>query len=207
MTNRYERQERERDEMRQAILDAAGLIVAEEGLKRLSIRKIAERIEYSPGIIYHYFAGKEAIIEQLLRQGYLEMVSGLDAVSAMESQPEAIFAQTMRRFIETSLADGVRYRDIMLNESPSVLSHTAVLFSGAASQREALALLIRLLRSFDRLKEKQDDELELTAQVIWSGAFGLILRLTVEKDLPAAQKERLIRHYLETTLIMIKHLE
>ncbi|QWU13979.1 transcriptional regulator, TetR family [Paenibacillus sophorae] len=206
MTKRQERQERERDEMRQAILDAAGLIAAEEGLERLSIRKIAKHIEYSPGIIYHYFAGKEAIIEQLLKHGYLEMVSDLNAVSAKETQPEFVFAQTMRRFIETSLADGVRYRDIMLNESPSVLSHTAVLFRGAASQREALSLLFRLLRSFGHLKEKDDDYLERTAQVIWSGAFGLILRLTVEKDLPVEQKERLISHYLDTTLIMVGHL-
>ncbi|WP_025689469.1 TetR/AcrR family transcriptional regulator [Paenibacillus zanthoxyli] len=206
MKKRQERQERERDEMRQAILDAAGRIAAEEGLEGLSIRKIAKHIEYSPGIIYHYFAGKEAIIEQLLEHGYLEMVSDLNAVSAKETRPELVFAQTMRRYIETSLADGVRYRDIMLNESPSVLSHTAVLFRGAASQREALNLLFRLLRSFEHLKEKDEDDLERTAQVIWSGAFGLILRLTMEKDLPVEQKERLIHHYLETTLIMIGHL-
>ncbi|AKG35002.1 TetR/AcrR family transcriptional regulator [Paenibacillus durus] len=206
MTKRQERQERERDEMRQAILDAAGLIAAEEGLEGLSIRKIAKHIEYSPGIIYHYFAGKEAIIEQLLEHGYLKMVSDLNTVSAKETRPELVFAQTMRRYIETSLADGVRYRDIMLNESPSVLSHTAVLFRGASSQREALNLLFRLLRSFEHLKEKDEDDLERTAQVIWSGAFGLILRLTMEKDLPVEQKERLIQHYLETTLIMVGHL-
>ncbi|AIQ13140.1 TetR/AcrR family transcriptional regulator [Paenibacillus durus] len=206
MKKRQERQERERDEMRQAILDAAGLIAAEEGLDGLSIRKIAKHIEYSPGIIYHYFSGKEAIIEQLLKHGYLEMVSDLNAISNKETQPEFVFAQTMRRFIETSLADGVRYRDIMLNESPSVLSHTAVLFRGAASEREALNLLFRQLCSFGHLKEKDEDYLERTAQVIWSGAFGLILRLTVEKDLPVEQKERLINHYLETTLVMIGHL-
>ncbi|MFD1774583.1 TetR/AcrR family transcriptional regulator [Paenibacillus rhizophilus] len=200
---RHERQERERDERRQAILDAASHIAAEEGLERLSIRKIAERIEYSPGIIYHYFSGKEAIVEQLLQQHYQQFVSELSAASAKETPPELVFSQTMRRFIETTLADGSSYRNIMLNESPSVLSHTAVLFRGASEQRAAIGMLCGILRNFESMRAKKDSDIELTAQIVWSAAFGLILRLTVEKEIPAEQREKLIDGYIELMLAAV----
>ena len=50
-----ERKERERQEMRQRILDAAQQVFVEEGYEKASIRNIAERIEYSPATIYLYF--------------------------------------------------------------------------------------------------------------------------------------------------------
>lgn len=201
---RHERQERERDERRKAILDAAGHIASEEGLERLSIRKIAERIEYSPGIIYHYFSGKEAIVEQLLQHDYQQFVSDLRAEGAKETRPERVFEQTMRHFIETSLADGSRYRNIMLNESPSVLSQTAVLFRGASEHRAAIGMLCGVLRNFVNMRDKEDSEIERTAQIIWSAAFGLILRLTVEKEIPAEQKGKLIDTYIALMLAAAK---
>jgi AcrR family transcriptional regulator len=77
--SKEQRQEQEREAMRHLILTTAGELVAEKGIKQLSIRKIAKRMDYSAGIIYHYFQGKEAIVEQLLQQGYRELIDGLTA--------------------------------------------------------------------------------------------------------------------------------
>ncbi|ULO10071.1 TetR/AcrR family transcriptional regulator [Paenibacillus sp. 19GGS1-52] len=198
-----ERQEREREEMRILILETAGQLIAEGGIGKLSIRKIADKIEYSPGIIYHYFQGKEDIIEQVLQKGYLDMVSGLNSGQAREQidqSPEALLKQSLRQFIRMSLSEGSQYRNVMLNDSPAVLSHTAVLFKGAAQDRQALGMLCQCLRQFEQMSTRDDIYVERTAQVIWSAAFGLILRITVEKDLPEEQREALITHYLEAML-------
>ena len=65
-----ERQEREREATSRAILDAArGLFVA-EGYANVSIRKIAERIEYSPAAIYSYFPSKDDIFLALAEDGF-----------------------------------------------------------------------------------------------------------------------------------------
>ena len=50
-----ERQERDREAVRRSILDAARELFVAEGFQNVSIRKIAERIEYSPAAIYGYF--------------------------------------------------------------------------------------------------------------------------------------------------------
>jgi AcrR family transcriptional regulator len=65
-----ERQERDREAVRRAILDAARELFVTEGYQNISIRKIAERIEYSPAAIYGYFPSKDDIFFALAEEGF-----------------------------------------------------------------------------------------------------------------------------------------
>jgi AcrR family transcriptional regulator len=65
-----QRHERDRDAVRRAILDAARDLFVSEGYQNVSLRKIAERIEYSPAAIYGYFAGKDDIFFALAEEGF-----------------------------------------------------------------------------------------------------------------------------------------
>jgi AcrR family transcriptional regulator len=65
-----ERQERDREAVRRSILDAARELFVTEGFQHVSIRKIAERIEYSPAAIYGYFPSKDDIFFALAEEGF-----------------------------------------------------------------------------------------------------------------------------------------
>src|SRR5712671_2392567 len=65
-----ERQERDREAVSRAILDAARELFVTEGYGNVSIRKIAERIEYSPAAIYGYFPSKDDIFFALAEEGF-----------------------------------------------------------------------------------------------------------------------------------------
>src|SRR5262249_50233696 len=65
-----ERQERDREAVRRAILDAARELFVAEGFQNVSIRKIAERIEYSPAAIYGYLPSKDDIFFALRAEGF-----------------------------------------------------------------------------------------------------------------------------------------
>jgi AcrR family transcriptional regulator len=65
-----ERQSRERHAVRESILEAARDLFTTEGYRNVSIRKIAERIEYSPAAIYSYFGGKDDIYLALAEDGF-----------------------------------------------------------------------------------------------------------------------------------------
>ena len=65
-----QRHERDREAVRRAILDAARDLFVSEGYQNVSLRKIAERIEYSPAAIYGYFASKDDIFFALAEEGY-----------------------------------------------------------------------------------------------------------------------------------------
>jgi AcrR family transcriptional regulator len=65
-----ERQEREREAVTKSILDAARELFVSEGYPSVSIRKIAEKIEYSPAAIYGYFPSKADIFFALAEEGF-----------------------------------------------------------------------------------------------------------------------------------------
>lgn len=71
-----ERQEREREAVARAILDAARDLFVAEGYHNVSIRKIAERIEYSPAAIYSYFPSKDDIFFALAEEGFRLLFTG-----------------------------------------------------------------------------------------------------------------------------------
>jgi AcrR family transcriptional regulator len=65
-----ERREREREQLRSRIVEAARDILSEQGLAALSMRAIAERIEYSPATIYLYFKDKNELEREVVREGF-----------------------------------------------------------------------------------------------------------------------------------------
>jgi AcrR family transcriptional regulator len=190
-----ERRARESEEMRQLILDAAGGIIAEEGIESLSVRKLASRIDYSPAIIYHYFHDKGDIINVLMQRGYAGIVEAIS--SAQSSDPMQRLEEMTDKYISAALAMPDVYKTVLLNGSPDVLEHTSALFQGARESRQAINMLCRCLEDICAPVTHYDVLIELTAQVIFTSTFGLIIRLIIEKELPTAQKEALVARHLK----------
>src|SRR3954469_12942121 len=81
-----ERQGREREAVARAILDAARDLFVAEGYQNVSIRKIAEKVEYSPAAIYGYFPSKDDIFLALAEEGFrLLFACEQDAVAQLAS--------------------------------------------------------------------------------------------------------------------------
>jgi AcrR family transcriptional regulator len=77
-----------KDETRTKILDAALNIVQTEGWQSLSMRKIADQIEYTAPIIYEYFSNKEGILLELTRRGYLILAKNIREAGDKQKSPE-----------------------------------------------------------------------------------------------------------------------
>jgi AcrR family transcriptional regulator len=83
-----ERIQRVKEETRVNILDAALDIVNEDGWQALSMRKIAEKIEYTAPIIYEYFANKEGILQELTRKGHIILLAKFKEAKIQNDTPE-----------------------------------------------------------------------------------------------------------------------
>ena len=193
----HERKIREKDQRRVLILNAAMEIISEEGIDNLSIRKIASKIEYSPAIIYHYFKDKDDVINQLLKNEYNEILLTLFSDEILKMPPEKRLIKSTKNYINMALKMGDKYKIIMLNNSKEVIQHTSVLFQGASIERQALKMLCSCLENINHIKLMDKSEIELTAQIIWTSTFGLIMRLITENTIPDVQKERLINHHIK----------
>ena len=87
-----DRRENEVIQMRQAILKAACDIAAESGWREVTIRKVAEKVEYSPAALYEYFASKEAILLAVMREGFRLLTQDMRAVPEVGDAVERLVA-------------------------------------------------------------------------------------------------------------------
>jgi len=82
--------ERRHLKTKQAILQAAQDIIAEKGIDGLSLREIAQRIDYSPAGLYEYFNSKDDIIVAVCLEEFAQFSAYLNQVPADLSPAERI---------------------------------------------------------------------------------------------------------------------
>lgn len=157
-----------KEETRVNILDAAFKIVKEEGWQALSMRKIADVIEYTAPIIYEYFANKEAILAELNKKGYILLGQEMAAAKSKHQLPadqlEAMwmaywnFAFAQKELYQ--LMFGVSMNCCTMQKSPEV---------------EAPSKLINdAIRQLMKDKHPSDDEICRRYFTFWSVVHGLV---------------------------------
>jgi AcrR family transcriptional regulator len=108
-----ERREREREQLRSRIIDAARDLLLEQGLGGLSMRAIAERIEYSPATIYIYFKDKDELIREVVRTGFgllAEMLAAELAQSRESSRDADQYGAAGRAYVRFALENPAYFR-------------------------------------------------------------------------------------------------
>nr|WP_240542785.1 TetR/AcrR family transcriptional regulator [Exiguobacterium qingdaonense] len=201
-----DRKLRERNQKKELILSAAKEIIEEVGIENLSIRKIANRIEHSPAIIYHYFQDKNEIVDSLLEEGYKRIVLALESLGPQDSTPEQILKESLMNYIEVALAMSEEYKIVMLSDSHVVLKHTSVLFKGASLERPAIQMLCKLLKN-SYCENCSDDYVEIVAQIVWSSMFGLITRLILEGHKDKQFKQSIVEHHIDFIINSLKSMK
>lgn len=122
------RREREIQEMKTAILEAATEIILKEGYEKLSMRKLANAIEYTPTTIYTYYRDKAQIVADILREVYLKIVSEINMVLQNNSeQPVNVrFKLSLKTFISTLINNAEMGRALMLSGMNTAFGVTEV---------------------------------------------------------------------------------
>ena len=100
-------------------LEAARAIVLAEGFAGLTMRKIAQAIEYSPGTIYLHFAGRDEIARELCVVGFADLVAAL-APAAAAPEPRARLESLAEAYVRFGLTQVETYRLIFM-EDPTIV--------------------------------------------------------------------------------------
>jgi AcrR family transcriptional regulator len=115
-----ERRAREKEALRQSILDAATQLIIENGHENLSIRKIAEKIEYAPSTIYLYFQDKFEILASICLEVFEKLTTSLEAIAEQATDPVEGLRQGLRCYIEFGLANPSYYQVTFMTPMPSM---------------------------------------------------------------------------------------
>lgn len=112
-----ERKEREKQELRERILDAAVQVFAEEGYENTSIRSIAKRIEYSPATIYLYFKDKNELLFAIHEVGFELLLKEMQKVATIENPLERL-REIARTYIQFSIDHPEHYNLMFILMAP-----------------------------------------------------------------------------------------
>jgi AcrR family transcriptional regulator len=110
-----ERRQRQKAELREQILAAALHIIRDDGFAALTMRKIAEAIEYAPATIYLYFASRDDIALALVRDGFAKLVAHI-APAMREEDPLVRIDAIGRAYLDFAQREPETYRLIFMED-------------------------------------------------------------------------------------------
>lgn len=175
------RRERERAERHRLIIDTARELAETEGWDAVTVRKLADRIEYSQPVLYSHFAGKRAIVTAVAEDGIAELATALHrARTAAESEADAL-AALARAYIQFATEHPAVY-DAMFAMA------TDLKFGPEAPQvlRDAFAELVATLAPF-----AGDHDVETFTETGWSALHGLATLERGQRLRPGLRENRL----------------
>jgi AcrR family transcriptional regulator len=170
-----ERRERERQDTRQRILDAARELFASEGYDAVTMRKIADKIEYTPTAIYFHFADKDALVRELCAADFLALAQAFQPI-ALVADPIERIKRIGSAYVEFALAHPNHYRLMFMTPSPvgeEELDQYGVEKGNPA--QDAYAFLRQAVveaLTARRFRPELDDP-DLICQTLWAGVHGV----------------------------------
>jgi AcrR family transcriptional regulator len=186
--NIAERRARHKTSLRGRILDAAREMFAQEGYAAVSMRRLAERVEYSPTAIYLHFEDKDDLFRAVCDETFAGLVTRLERRrTALAGDPLAYLEAGLREYIAFGIKHPEHYQVTFLQRPRGAADS----FEGSPGER-----------AFDYLRLAVADcvaagvfrplVVEDTAQVLWMSIHGLVSLLVVKCDFPFSPARRLI---------------
>ncbi|MGY2006628.1 TetR/AcrR family transcriptional regulator [Nocardia gipuzkoensis] len=108
------RKERERAERRQRIIETARELAEAHGWEAVTVRRLAERIEYSQPVLYSHFAGKSAIVSAVAEQGFAEFTTVVRQAHAKATDDADRLRRVARAYLEFAAANPALYDAMFL---------------------------------------------------------------------------------------------
>ncbi len=166
-----ERREREREEIRTRILDAARELFASEGVESVTMRRVADRIEYSPTAIYFHFRDKDALLAELCDCDFRAFSQNFTEIARIPDPVERL-RQAGRAYVAFGLEHPSHYR-LMFMTPKTAGSQT---IEKGNPEEDAYAFLKAIIVDLGQqgLLREEYDNIDLAAQVIWSAIHGVV---------------------------------
>lgn len=150
---------------------AAFEMISEEGFAALSMRKLAERVEYSAASIYLYFENRDRLAQELREFGFQQLLGSMEAATAGLDGRKALHAMGAA-YLSFGSEQAELYRLIFMGDSGYMRAAYSEGASDDAADR-AYALLFRVTKNLKGVPDQRGAAAEV-ADVIWSCLHGIV---------------------------------
>lgn len=166
-----ERKEREKEDMRRLILNAARKLFLEQGYEKTSIRNIADAIEYSPATIYLYYKDKNELLFALHEEAFLKLMEELGGVRSI-NDPYARLIEMGHRYIKYAVENPELYDLMFIMTAPmeTLACRDEIWEDGLKS----FGLLKWVIQDCVTAGYFKNQDIEISAMTIWAYMHGLV---------------------------------
>lgn len=192
-----ERRAREKKELRQEILDAARDLFVHEGYENVSMRKIADKIEYSPTTIYLYFQDKADLLDCVCEETMSRLVRKQTTLEQSIADPLERLRETLRGYIEFGLKHPNHYKVTFMMLQP--VAEGSRCRSREMGKRAFHFLRITLAQCIEQ-HLLQVADIEASAQALWATIHGLTSLVITHPKFPWVDRDLLINTVIETSI-------
>lgn len=196
-----ERRAREKELLRRQILSAARELFVNEGYENVSMRKIADRIEYSPTTIYLYFKDKADLLDSVCQETLLSLLNTLEQLKKDKSDPVETLKKSGRTYVEF----GLKYpQDYKLTFVIRPQFQKGLGLQEGSIGEKVFDYLRAVVSECIQQKMFRQVDVETTGQVMWSAVHGITLLLIDFPDFPWTERDILIDTVIDTTIKGLK---
>ena len=179
-----ERREREKLQTRERILDAARELFIAEGYEGVSMRKIADKIEYSPTAIYGHFADKDQLFLEICHEDFRRLAQSLIGLAQIIDPVERL-KKIGLAYVEFGQKHPNHYRTMFMTPHPPILASDVALAGKGNPEEDAYELLRATVAEALHTRAFREDlkDIDLIAQTLWAGVHGVIsLQIAKNED-------------------------
>ena len=194
-----ERKERQKENLRQEILDAASEMFAVEGYANVSMRKIAERIEYSPTTIYLYFKDKNDLLMQICEETFAMLYAKMQRIEKQSGSALDCLEKGIRAYIEFGLQHPNHYEVTFIAPLWNDMKTDEYKYEGSMGER-TFGYLRSVVQAAIAEGSLKKGDLEAMSQTLWAGMHGVTSLLIGHSDFPFVSKNKLIKCLTETMI-------
>jgi AcrR family transcriptional regulator len=183
--------------VRAAILDAARELFATEGLPGLSMRGLADRVGYTPGTIYRYFADKDDLLSELIEEEVGRLADRLEAAAAAQPDPGRRLDAVALAYVAFGVEHPHAYEASFMLRSHPLTRESARLRRHVQGQR-LLDILARVVHESGCVTARHDSQ--IVVQALRCALHGLTSLLVLGRTLPGVTWEAVV-HHLVTNIV------
>lgn len=166
------RREREREETRRKICDAARELFAQYGYEAVTMRNIAQRIEYTPTCIYFHFADKEALFRHICREDFSQFAAEMQPVEPIVD-PLARIRALGQLYLDFARRHPNHFRLLFMTDLPEMKDECGIPVVEPSS--DVYGTLVQACQDAidaGQVQPEFTDALTL-AQTYWAGVHGV----------------------------------
>ena len=191
-----DRRARHRASLRREILDAASKLFVEVGYDRVTMRRIAGLIEYSPTTIYLHFKNKQELFDAVCDETFAQLGARLEKLKRTADTPIGYLREGLRTYVEFGTSHPDHYTVTFL-QSPKGGDLSD--FERSTGGR-AFSMLRQAVRACVEHGDVKTPDVEMTAQALWAAVHGLTALLITAKGFPFVSRKALIDHSIDTLM-------